>query len=192
MRRASPPANAPARGDFQSSAKRRSAVAPHELSTAVRIQRLAASVLAIRARAGTARGSFVSPSEKAAWNRTRGSGSPAIASATLPQLRRRVEPSLREQERLGPHLRDAVGHAQEQVLLAESIEPLERPDRIDAGLGQGALRLSRSNSRNGPTADRSCRSKISLCAVSRYQASTRLRHATSSAVEARLSRGGGE
>ena len=156
-RRGSPPANAPAPGDFQSSAKRRSAVVPQELSTAVRIQRLAASVLAIRARDGTARGSFVSPRENAAWNRTRESGSPAIASA---RSRNFGDASSRPSASKSAWAR-TCGTRSAIPRSKSSSRSAPRPWSVQSAStrvwGRGAC-ASWSSSRNGPTADLSCRS----------------------------------
>ena len=62
---------------FVSTTNSRSAIAAHELSTAIRIHRFAASRRTIPASAVPARGSRVSPSASATRNRTRESGSSA-------------------------------------------------------------------------------------------------------------------
>ena len=83
----------------------RSAVATHELSTAARIQRFAASLRAILRSESPTRGSLLSPSASAVWNRTRESGSSARVMTFSRKAGDPIQPSCGKLDCLGANLR---------------------------------------------------------------------------------------
>ena len=161
-------------GSIIDSVKSRSAVAAHELSTAVRIHRSAASRRAIRARAATARGSFVSPNASATRNRMRESGS----------LARSATRSIKSRDRLSRRAANATAWARtsgvgsDRTITRSSSRNASRPSSDQRALtrvgGNGAS-AGRSSLRRGSIAAGSRRSWIKRWAVSRYQPSRRQR-----------------
>ena len=191
-RRGSPPANAPAPCDFQSSANSRSAVAPQRAEhgradPAVRPRRPGRSGRGRRRRAGRSS----RPARRPPGTAPASPGRPPVARTLSRSFGDAVEPALGEQDRLGADLRHAVGQAHEQVLVPERPQALERPEGIDPRLGQGGLRLveqlcAAARRPPGPAARRSAGAP---CRDTRRR-DARAR-ATSSAVVAWLKRGGG-